>query len=163
MARPPWHMQVSWGMLLWCFKPDCKRSWSQYVSWQGTRSRKQVTNVYKFVAHRVSRPTRLMPVWHYHPLTRCDKHLVCAVESFVDYVIASAYNTHAANLITMLEAARISGYHPVHIRRLLRERKVAGRREGNTWLIDGVSLLHYTRGGGMDKRRVAGRKRKRCE
>lgn len=47
--------------------------------------------------------------------------------------------------ITTAEAAAISGYHPDHIRELLREGRVKARKFGQVWQVDRVSLLAYVR------------------
>jgi excisionase family DNA binding protein len=41
------------------------------------------------------------------------------------------------------EAAKLSGYHPDHIRRLIRSGEVAGRKWGNAWMVDKESLLNH--------------------
>ena len=45
--------------------------------------------------------------------------------------------------ITTKEAAELTGYHAVHIRRLLREERVEGKKFGRDWLVDQESLLSY--------------------
>ena len=45
--------------------------------------------------------------------------------------------------ITVQEAAEISGYHPEHIRRLIREGKVDARKFSIVWQVDKTSLLTY--------------------
>ncbi len=47
--------------------------------------------------------------------------------------------------ITTAEAARISGYHPKHVRRLVIAGGVKGQRFGRAWQVDRVSLLAYVR------------------
>lgn len=51
----------------------------------------------------------------------------------------------AEQWLTVNEAAEISGYHPEHIRELLRESKVKGRKFGPLWQVERVSLLTYVR------------------
>ena len=51
----------------------------------------------------------------------------------------------AEEWIAVSQAAEISGYHPEHIRELLREGKVKGRKFGPLWQVDRVSLLAYVR------------------
>ena len=41
------------------------------------------------------------------------------------------------------EAATLSGYHPDHIRRLLRKGEVSARKWGNAWMVNRNSLLAY--------------------
>ncbi len=50
------------------------------------------------------------------------------------------------NWITVDEAEKISGYDQNHIRMLARVGKVAGRKFGNTWMIDKNSILKYAKG-----------------
>ena len=45
--------------------------------------------------------------------------------------------------ITTTEAAEISGYHPVHIRRLLLENKIIGKKWGTQWQVSRISLEDY--------------------
>ena len=49
----------------------------------------------------------------------------------------------AEDWITTHEAAEISGYHPVHLRRLIRAGKVSCQRCGRDWHISRSSLLDY--------------------
>lgn len=49
------------------------------------------------------------------------------------------------NWITTKEAAEISGYHPKHIPRLIKLGKIEGRRFGQVWQVNRVSLLAYMR------------------
>jgi excisionase family DNA binding protein len=48
-----------------------------------------------------------------------------------------------AEWITSREAAELSGYHPEHLRRLIREEKITARKFGIVWQIDRQSLLAY--------------------
>ena len=50
-----------------------------------------------------------------------------------------------ADWITTAEAVKLSGYHPDHIRELLRESKVKARKFGQVWQVDRVSLAAYVR------------------
>lgn len=50
-----------------------------------------------------------------------------------------------AEWITTAEAAKISGYHPDHVRELLRAEKVKARKFGEVWQVDRTSLLRYIR------------------
>jgi excisionase family DNA binding protein len=56
----------------------------------------------------------------------------------------------AEDWITTLEAAKVSNYHPEHIRELLREGKVKGKKFGTIWQVSRKSLLEYLKK--MEKR-----------
>ena len=45
--------------------------------------------------------------------------------------------------ITTQEAIELSGYHPIYMRVLLREKKVKGKKFGRTWQVNKRSLLEY--------------------
>lgn len=45
--------------------------------------------------------------------------------------------------ITVTEAAEISGYHPEHIRRLIREGMIHARKFGPLWQVSYPSLMEY--------------------
>ncbi len=45
--------------------------------------------------------------------------------------------------LTTDEAAKITGFHPDHIRRLLRSRELEARKWGITWMIRRKSLSDY--------------------
>jgi len=45
--------------------------------------------------------------------------------------------------ITTTEAARISGYHIEHIRRLIRGGHINARKWGKEWMVDKLSLFDY--------------------
>ena len=45
--------------------------------------------------------------------------------------------------ITTQEAAELSGYHPEHLRRLLKSGDIEGRKVSIVWLIKRRSLLDY--------------------
>jgi excisionase family DNA binding protein len=47
--------------------------------------------------------------------------------------------------ITTKEAAELTRYHPTHIRWLIREDRIEGRKLGRDWLIDRESLEEYAR------------------
>ena len=47
------------------------------------------------------------------------------------------------NWISVEEAAKISGYHPEHIRRLIRGGKVKGRKFSIVWQVDRASFYAY--------------------
>jgi excisionase family DNA binding protein len=58
--------------------------------------------------------------------------------------------------LTVREAAKLSGYDPEHVRRLVREGKVTARKISIVWLVDRTSLLVY-----LDKAQSLGEKRGR--
>jgi hypothetical protein len=66
-----------------------------------------------------------------------------------------------AEWITTAEAARISGYHSVHLLRLFRAKTINAQKFGIVWQVDRASLLAYVRSAkkSEDKRRGAKRKR----
>ena len=45
--------------------------------------------------------------------------------------------------ITTAEAAELSGYHPEHLRELMREGKIEARKFGIVWQVSKQSLLNY--------------------
>jgi len=45
--------------------------------------------------------------------------------------------------ITTEEAVELTGYNPLHIRRLVRAGKINGRKFGSVWQISRLSLLDY--------------------
>lgn len=45
--------------------------------------------------------------------------------------------------ITTQEAVELSGYHPDHLRRLIRAGEIKARKVSIVWLIDQQSLLDY--------------------
>jgi excisionase family DNA binding protein len=47
--------------------------------------------------------------------------------------------------ITTAEAAKISGYHAEHIRKLIKSDRVKARKFGQVWQVDRASLLAYVR------------------
>lgn len=49
----------------------------------------------------------------------------------------------AEEWITTAEAAEISGYHPEHIRELVREGKIEARKFGPVWAISRTDLDRY--------------------
>ena len=51
--------------------------------------------------------------------------------------------TEADVWITTTEAAEISGYHPEHIRRLIRQQKIAARKFGIVWQVNRNSIIRY--------------------
>lgn len=66
----------------------------------------------------------------------------------------------AEDWITTAEAARLSGYHLVHLRRLIRAGAIRAQKFGPTWQVDRSSLLTYVRAAekAEDKRRGARKK-----
>lgn len=61
--------------------------------------------------------------------------------------------------ITTKEASALSGYHPDHLRRLIRAGLVKARKFGIVWQVERKSLLAYMRAAEQseDKRRGAKR------
>ena len=51
----------------------------------------------------------------------------------------------AETWITTKEAAELSGYHPDHLRVLIREGKIRARKFGIVWQVDRASLLAYVK------------------
>ena len=47
------------------------------------------------------------------------------------------------DLITVRDAAQLVGYHPEHVRELLRAGIVKGQKFGETWQVDRADLLIY--------------------
>jgi excisionase family DNA binding protein len=45
--------------------------------------------------------------------------------------------------ITTAEAAELTGYHPVHIRRLMREGLIEGKKFGRDWMVNRASVQAY--------------------
>jgi hypothetical protein len=45
--------------------------------------------------------------------------------------------------LTVNEAAELSGYHPEHVRRLIREGAVIARKFSIVWQVDRDSIRHY--------------------
>jgi len=45
--------------------------------------------------------------------------------------------------LTTQEAAELSGYHPEHVRRLLRVGQIPARKWGQAWMINRDGLLTY--------------------
>ena len=64
----------------------------------------------------------------------------------------------AEEWITSKEAAELSGYHPDHLRRLIRAGEINGRKFGIVWQISRESLLAYLKQAeeSTDKRRGPG-------
>jgi excisionase family DNA binding protein len=63
----------------------------------------------------------------------------------------------ATDWITTTEAAQLSGYHPEHIRRLVRSGDVEARKFGIVWQVNKTSLLAFVNAAAKssDKRRGA--------
>jgi excisionase family DNA binding protein len=49
------------------------------------------------------------------------------------------------NLLSVNEAAELSGYHPEHIRRLIRGGKIKAQKFASVWQVDRYSLMLYLR------------------
>ena len=56
--------------------------------------------------------------------------------------------------LTTQQAADLSGYHPNHLRRLLRAHEIKGRKWGSAWQIEKQSLKDY-----LEKAGASGDKR----
>ena len=52
-------------------------------------------------------------------------------------------NSSPTEWITTAEAAKMTGYSPHYVRRLMRKQRVLAKKWGNTWMIDKQSLLDY--------------------
>lgn len=48
--------------------------------------------------------------------------------------------------LTVNEAAELSGYHPEHIRRLIREGAITAKKFSIVWMVNRDSLLDYKKG-----------------
>ena len=51
--------------------------------------------------------------------------------------------TNKNELLTVLEAAKLSGYHPERIRELIRENKITAYKFSIVWQVDRQSLIDY--------------------
>ena len=51
----------------------------------------------------------------------------------------------AEDWITTAEAAKLSGHHPRHLQRLIREGKIEARKWGIQWQVNRASVLAYAR------------------
>ncbi len=58
--------------------------------------------------------------------------------------------------ITCNEAAELTHYNPVYIRRLIRNDKVAAVKKGHAWWIDRKALLEYVKSAKQSKDRRRG-------
>jgi len=47
--------------------------------------------------------------------------------------------------LTVQDAAKLSGYHPEHLRRLIRENAIKARKISIIWLVERESLLAYAK------------------
>lgn len=47
--------------------------------------------------------------------------------------------------LTVNEAAKLSGYDPEHIRRLIRDGEIIARKFSIVWMVDRKSLLEYVK------------------
>lgn len=56
--------------------------------------------------------------------------------------------------LTTEQAAKLSGYHANHLRRLLRDGDINGRKWGQSWQISKQSLIEY-----LNKAKQSGDKR----
>jgi len=64
--------------------------------------------------------------------------------------------TNGGEWLTVNEAAKLSGYNPEHITRLIREKKIEARKLSVIWLVDRKSLSAY-----LKKAQTWGKKRGR--
>ena len=53
--------------------------------------------------------------------------------------------TNGGAWLTVNEAARLSGYDPQHIRRLIRESEIKARKFSIVWMVDRKSLEGYVK------------------
>lgn len=49
----------------------------------------------------------------------------------------------AEEWITIATAVELSGYHPDHLRELMREKRVEARKFATVWQVNRISLLAY--------------------
>jgi excisionase family DNA binding protein len=47
--------------------------------------------------------------------------------------------------LTVSQAGKLSGYHPEHIRRLIREGKINAQKFSIVWQVDKESLMEYVK------------------
>ncbi len=47
--------------------------------------------------------------------------------------------------LTVNEAAKLSGYHPEHVRRLVRQGAITAKKFSIVWMVSRDSLLAYTK------------------
>jgi len=52
-------------------------------------------------------------------------------------------NFNPSEWITTAEAAELTGYHAVHIRRLIRDGHISGKKFGRDWLVNRESAQAY--------------------
>jgi len=60
--------------------------------------------------------------------------------------------------LTVAEAVRLSGYHPWHLRELLRTGRIEARKFGPIWQVSRASLLTYLQASRESKDRRRGPK-----
>ena len=65
----------------------------------------------------------------------------------------------AEDWITTTEAAELSGYHPEHLRELIRTAKIEGRKFGIVWQVSKQSLLAYLKAAEKSEDKRQGPKR----
>ena len=51
--------------------------------------------------------------------------------------------TNSNEWITVSEAAKLSGYHPEHVRRLVREGAISAKKFSIVWMVNRDALLAY--------------------
>jgi excisionase family DNA binding protein len=52
-------------------------------------------------------------------------------------------NQNLADWITTAEASRLTGYHVVHIRRLIKDSSIEGVKMGRDWIVNKAGILEY--------------------
>ena len=50
---------------------------------------------------------------------------------------------HEDDWLSVTDAAKISGYHPEHLRRLIRKQRIEARKFAIVWRVNKKSLLSY--------------------
>ncbi len=53
--------------------------------------------------------------------------------------------TNGGKWLTVNEAAKLSGYDPQHIRRLIRDGEIEARKFSIVWMVNRKSLLEYVK------------------
>ena len=53
--------------------------------------------------------------------------------------------TNGGEWLTVNEAAKLSGYNPEHIRRLIRDSEIKARKFSIVWMVNRESLLGYVK------------------
>ena len=58
-------------------------------------------------------------------------------------MVSMSEDRHETHWISVPDAAHISGYHPEHLRKLLKAGKIRGRKFATIWQVDETSLRAY--------------------